>query len=98
VKAITSEIKGLSCDAPGCGYVDMTVPVEDYEKSIGKPCPDCGASLLTQEDYNTVMTMIELMEAMNEVLPERSREDNVVRINFKLDGTGIPTVVEEEDK
>lgn len=39
----------LKCDAPGC---DHRQDVDDFsEDMIGLPCPKCGASLLTREDY-----------------------------------------------
>ena len=39
----------LKCDAAGCGHME---PVAKIEKSlVGKPCPKCGANLLTEKDY-----------------------------------------------
>lgn len=48
-------IYGLKCDAPTCDYNDPTVKLEEYEANIGKPCPKCGESLLTQEAFDRVM-------------------------------------------
>jgi hypothetical protein len=40
----------LQCDADGCDHREN---IPDYSAEyIGKPCPKCGASLLTQEDYD----------------------------------------------
>ena len=50
-------VQGLKCDNPECDFVDLTIPRADYESSIGKPCPKCGESLLTQEDYDTLLTL-----------------------------------------
>lgn len=58
-------ISGLKCDNPNCDYQDMSVPFEDYEKSINKPCPECGESLLTQEDYDNVVKMVDAMDIVN---------------------------------
>lgn len=44
------EAIGLKCDH--CTYKDMTIKSKDYNNNIGKPCPRCGNSLLTQEDYD----------------------------------------------
>ena len=41
----------LKCDAAGCDHVeDVDVIVAEM---VGKPCPKCGANLLTAEDWNT---------------------------------------------
>lgn len=64
------EISGLKCDNPNCNYHDPSVPLSDYEKSINKPCPDCGESLLTQDDYDQVMQMVKAVEIMNSYSPE----------------------------
>lgn len=50
-KAITTYVKGIKCDNEECGWKDPTVPYEDYPKYIDKPCPCCGANLLTRQDY-----------------------------------------------
>lgn len=40
----------LKCDATGCDHVE---DAPDYSRElIGKPCPKCGESLLTEEDFN----------------------------------------------
>jgi acetyl-CoA carboxylase beta subunit len=63
-------VYGLQCDNPNCDYEDMSVPFSDYEKFIGKPCPKCGENLLTQEDYDKVMQMVDAAEIMNMFSPE----------------------------
>ena len=60
---IDMNISGLKCDS--CDYSDDSVKLEDYEKSIGKPCPNCGESLLTQEDYDCVMQRVQAVEMLN---------------------------------
>lgn len=63
-------ISGLKCDNPNCDYNDPTVPLSDYEKSINKPCPKCGESLLTQDDFDQTMQMVKAVELMNKMTPE----------------------------
>lgn len=60
---IDMNISGLKCD--NCDYSDPSVKLEDYEKSIGKLCPECGESLLTQEDYDGVIQMVQAVEMLN---------------------------------
>ena len=40
----------LKCDEKGC--VHQEYHAEIAPEQIGKPCPRCGASLLTQEDFD----------------------------------------------
>jgi len=55
----------LKCDTPSCDYLEMTpIVVED----IGKPCPKCGANLLTQDDFIDYRKMKAGIDAVNEVV------------------------------
>lgn len=67
---IDLNISGLKCDNPNCNYDDPNVPLSDYESSINKPCPDCGESLLSQDDYDQTMQMVQAIELMNSLSPE----------------------------
>jgi hypothetical protein len=58
-------ISGLKCDTRGCDFRDDEVTFEQYPKSIGRPCPKCGASLLTQEDYDKCYDAYQKVEAFN---------------------------------
>lgn len=60
---IDMNISGLKCD--NCDYSDPSVKLEDYEQSIGKPCPNCGESLLTKDDYDGVMQIVKAIEMIN---------------------------------
>ncbi len=46
----------LKCDAKNCTHVE-TVEVIGKEH-IGKPCPECGASLLTERGYRVFRRMM----------------------------------------
>ena len=63
-------ISGLKCDNPNCDYNDPSVPFSDYEKSVNKPCPKCGDNLLTQDDYNQTLQMVQAVELLNKMTPE----------------------------
>lgn len=47
----------LKCDAPTCDYVAPAGLYVFGAHLIGTPCPKCGASLLTKQDYD-IMTKI----------------------------------------
>jgi len=71
------EAKGLRCDNPYCEYKDATVERKDYEKYINFPCPSCGASILTLEDYNALCTLEKLekiwfFKFLSKIFPSKS--------------------------
>jgi hypothetical protein len=59
---IWMEITGIKCDNPACGYHENTVPFTNFSDYINKPCPDCGANLLTEKD---ALSIIRYHEAVN---------------------------------
>ena len=95
-KAIEFEINGIQCDADGCGYEDMfgtwgTTDVDVKAMSdiyLNAKCPDCGANLLTQADYDTLMTMVGLAGTINEVFGDRADDEPVVGVHLEMDGSG----------
>lgn len=91
---------GLNCDTPGCGYTDASIAIEDYVKWVDAPCPKCGASLLTPEDYSSFLQLMESVRFINSIpgsllgVPETAegKEPNRVMLRFDFDGSGIPSV------
>jgi len=61
------KISGLKCDTLHCNYRDDDVKFEDYEKSIGRKCPVCQSSLLTQKDYDDCVKMYDRIEKFNNI-------------------------------
>ena len=60
------EISGLKCDY--CDYRDDNVPFSDYKKSIDKPCPKCGNSLLTIHEYYDCLKIYKRIEIANKII------------------------------
>jgi hypothetical protein len=87
--AIEYHIRGLKCDAAGCGYSDMDIKVEDYPKHLNTPCPKCGANLLTEADLKATQAMIAACDWFNSlgVLPG---SDPKTTVRMHMDGSGIP--------
>ena len=84
-KAITSHCYGIKCDNPKCNYMDMSVQFEDYPKYINKPCPKCGANLLTKHDYNVCKIIMSLSKIFGRIeVPDEAID---TRVNVKLNGT-----------
>jgi len=101
-KAVTIESMGIKCDAPECDYHDANAvfDIDNPEEWLDRPCPKCGASLLTQEDLNTIIASRKMMDAINEMaermglVPDDSEvdESDMVAVTMDYNGTGKPDV------
>lgn len=54
----------IKCDAKGCDYI-IPIEIKDTKSYMGKPCPKCGADLLTEEDYERLLAVLTAAEAHN---------------------------------
>jgi hypothetical protein len=86
--AIEMNIHGIKCDA--CDYINEDVKVEEYINWVNKPCPDCSANLLTEEDYLNVQLLIQITNIMNAELPQREddEKEDLATMTVKMNGTG----------
>jgi hypothetical protein len=64
-KAIEVGFSGIQCDNSKCDYTEDNVKHEDYKDWVDTPCPKCGENLLTEEDYQSSLKMIEAANALN---------------------------------
>jgi hypothetical protein len=62
--AIKMTVAGLKCDAVGCDYRDNTVKFS-YKAYINKPCPKCGANLLTEADAEAAVKIARTVKILN---------------------------------
>lgn len=88
------KISGLQCDKSHCGYIDKDINADDYEKYINAPCPSCGSSLLTQNDFNSIQRMlkierffIKVLKIMGININHKKFEDNDF-VSLSMNGTG----------
>jgi hypothetical protein len=79
-------IYGIKCDA--CDFSDMSVKVEEYSEWVNKPCPKCGANLLTEADYNNVKMLMEVAKMTNSILPPNESNEERISMKVKMNGTG----------
>ena len=96
-------IHGLKCDAPGCGWADMSIPLAKYHVYVGAACPDCGADILTEADYRYVVAMVRVNNMINTVgaviqgltfgLIKPGKPKTVNHID--LNGSGKPSIRKE---
>jgi hypothetical protein len=54
----------LHCDA--CGY-DLPEKIAFTRDLIGKPCPKCGANMLTEEDFLKTEKMFRFIDGVNRI-------------------------------
>lgn len=59
------KIGGIKCDNPLCDYRDETVDYREYKEWINRPCPKCGANLLTKADYRAFKRLLALLKVSN---------------------------------
>lgn len=98
-KNIDVNIRGIKCDF--CTWNDMSVSVKDYPKYLNKPCPYCGANLLTEADYANCKAIIAFAEAMNKLEFPNVSEAPERTFTVQMNGTGsmkISEITEENLK
>lgn len=93
--AAAVQISGLRCDANGCDYEDLTINVNDYGQYVNAPCPECGANLLTEVDYELVKVLAGIVDTLNEKYPPPHDPNKpIASFTINMDGSGIPILGE----
>lgn len=96
--AVTFTGGGLKCDNPNCDFKDMSISTKDYKKYINCPCPKCGESLLTKEDYKSFRRIAMLVKVVNFIsffIPKKE-DDKKAKLSIDFDGTGTPIIGDVE--
>lgn len=88
-------VKSLKCDAPKCNH---TEDIDSFHEGlVGKPCPKCGESLLTQADWDAVQALNDLANTIEEFFPSPEGEElHEVKLNLSLNGTGKFTYIGDD--
>jgi len=64
----------------------MEIKLEDYPQYLDKPCPQCGANLLTEADLNATQAMIAACDWVNSLgIPSGDGPKTTVRMH--MDGS-----------
>lgn len=96
---IIAQISGLKCDNAPCNYRDDTISVEEYESYINAPCPECGAPLLTQADYDQVQLILSAVGVVNSLPAATSESEEKATVSFEMNGTGSVNIkIEDSDE
>lgn len=91
MEIVDLNVRGIKCDNPECDYSDMAVKYENYPQWLNKPCPKCGANLLTQEDLDATEQLMEIVNLTNEILKDSGLEKqdmNKYIVPVEANGTG----------
>lgn len=76
--------KGIKCDS--CDWRDEEVKYEEYKNYLNKPCPVCGANLLTKKAYNNCKRLVRLANFLNRL--NLKRGDSLTTFYIEMNGTG----------
>lgn len=96
-KAANLNIRGIKCDNPKCDYQDMSVDVNDYKNWVNKPCPKCGANLLTQEDLDNTIMLMMCADIVNATFGEIPDNAPVGKVKINMNGTGKMEFEDQQD-
>ncbi|MBN9534831.1 MAG: hypothetical protein J0H10_15915 [Alphaproteobacteria bacterium] len=91
---------GVKCDAKGCDFSDPNIPTEheSFADYLDKPCPKCGAPLLTEADLTAIKKLERLFAVTNKIASDIGLEEDNERsrrpilIGFKGDGSMTFTI------
>lgn len=94
---------GIKCDNPECNWRDDNVKAEDYKDWIDKPCPNCEANLLTQEDYESGLKFEAAVDFINTLSIEELEQmgklfdmEDVVKLPIFKDAEGLDKLFTED--
>lgn len=83
-------IHGVLCDNPECDYVDRDAVITDPKDYLNKPCPKCGAPLLTKADYRVIKMAMTLTKIFKKIPYKGS--DEISLLDIRMNGTGLSGV------
>lgn len=64
----TTQENSIECDNPLCDFVipnESQDPNEPMDKYLNQPCPECGENLLTQEDLDSYISAMKVINFLN---------------------------------
>lgn len=88
----------LKCDAEGCDHKESVSEIT--ADLIGKPCPKCGANLLTKDDFESGQNLVEVINAFNKIfgpvdVPEDAAKD-ALKVSLNPHNGGITIQVKPQ--
>lgn len=93
--AVIIKIHGLKCDAVGCDFSDENAAPD--ETSLNRPCPKCGANLLTEADLANVRLLQYIAHSVNAEMGPSQDGCKRETIRCVMDGTGAMKLQHEDN-
>ena len=72
-KAINMTEFSVNCD--DCGYKEAAQP-EQLRDYLDKPCPKCGAIMITEDDVKRMDALIEVINTVNNIVGDVPESDD----------------------
>lgn len=88
---VVEEPHYLHCDNPDCGQ-DLPFDGPYDQHLVGTLCPACGSDLLTQEDYDDSVNVINEMNNFADMMNEMSKKD----IDILMKSVEVPEGMDPE--
>lgn len=88
-------VSGIQCDNPNCDCIDYNVSVEQYLDYVNKPCPKCGANLLTEQDYQVVQVLLKAQNLISKLPFGNKGKTSHFRV--QTNGTGMIDIEKLDD-
>lgn len=88
---------GIKCDAEGCAWRDASVTLAEYKDWLNRPCPSCGANLLTAADLSAVELIHATVKWANTMSGPIDSDGQIERVLVKLRMNGTGTVEIDEE-
>ena len=76
----------IRCDA--CDWKNTDVKFGNYDSWLNKPCPKCGANLLTETDLKIMKFLLSLTDVINDLTPLFSDGEPTAGLRIETNGTG----------
>lgn len=82
-------IPALKCDAEGCDYEEtVEATSQNVNEFIGKPCPKCGANLLTEADAAALHMLFAAVATVNLAHGPAADDEPMENFPISMNGTG----------
>jgi len=93
MKNIEIQTHGLICDNPKCDWKDESISFDKFIDYVNAPCPQCGENVLTDNDYQNVVTLFEQIDRVNQFSSEEFKDmtkvgDNDPQVKITLNTHG----------
>lgn len=75
--AVRMESLGIKCDTEDCDFKVSFGDKAIYAEYLNKPCPICGANLLTESDHDKMMKILDVVELTNDEEMMKQLEANL---------------------